>query len=120
MRQAGGRLAAAVLVGLAAAPVMGGAAGERLRVGSERLEWQLRGLRTRVEREPRASDYELERARREMTQLRVERSHDPRLLRLEQQIRDPQWRADRAARQDTILPRAIARQPSCCRSGGWC
>jgi hypothetical protein len=107
MRRAGGRLAAAVLVALAAAPVVGGVAGERLGterlgvgserlgVGSERFEWELRGLRTRVEREPRASHYELERARRELSELWVERSRDPRLTRLDEKIRDLQWRADR-------------------------
>jgi hypothetical protein len=111
MSRSGGTLAAALLVALAAVPVAGGSADERLGLGTDRLQNELRTLKTRVDRAPRATAYDLDRARRRLSEQRLETPDDPRLLRLDQQIRDLQWRADRALRRPAGAGERAALEP---------
>jgi len=74
-------------------------AGDLRGVRIEGLRAELYGLRTRVERAPRASVYDLKQLQRRLSEQRVERPGDPRLDRLELQRRHEQWRAERILRQ---------------------
>jgi hypothetical protein len=88
-----------------------GAVGAFDRAGGRTFELQrdLRAVRPRVEREPRASAYDLERLQRRLHERRIEAPRDPRLQRLEIEARQLRWQADRAARRATAadLPRAL-------------
>jgi hypothetical protein len=89
-----------------------GAVGAFDRAGGRTFELQrdLRAVRPRVEREPRASAYDLERLQRRLHERRIEAPRDPRLQRLEIEARQLRWQADRAARQRVTaaeLPRAL-------------
>ena len=68
----------------------------------EALRSDLYGLRTRVERAPRASVYDLKQLHRRLAEQRAARSGDPRLDRLELQRRHAQWRAERILRRASL------------------
>lgn len=74
-------------------------AADRSSVGTSHLQRDLRGLSTRVERAPRASTGDLKRAERRLHDQWIDTPRDPRLPRLEIEIRDLRWQADRAARR---------------------
>jgi hypothetical protein len=108
---------AAIMVRLIALALLcagpSGAAGALDRAGARtfELERDLRTVRPRVERAPRASAYDLERLQRRLHERRIEAPRDPRLQRLEIEARQLRWQADRAARRQTALgnpPRASA------------
>ncbi|MGH6901750.1 MAG: hypothetical protein ACREIR_03325, partial [Geminicoccaceae bacterium] len=108
---------ASIIVRLIAFALLGaspsGAVGALDRAGGRTFELQrdLRTVRPRVEREPRASAYDLERLQRRLHERRVEAPRDPRLQRLEIEARELRWQADRAARRRTTVgdpPRASA------------
>jgi hypothetical protein len=65
----------------------------------EGLRSDLRGLRARIDDAPRASVWDLKQLERRLAEQRIERPHDPRLDRLELQLRDERWRAERSLRQ---------------------
>jgi len=94
-----GALAVAALV--AVAPEASHA-GDLRGVRIEARRSDLYGLRTRVERAPRASVYDLKQLQRRLAEQRVETPGDPRLDRLELQRRHEQWRAERILRQATL------------------
>lgn len=71
--------------------------------GTFELQRDLRTVRPRVEREPRASSYDLERLQRRLHERRIEAPRDPRLQRLEIEARQLRWQADRAARRRTTV-----------------
>jgi len=91
-----GALAVAALVAMAPEASH---AGDLRGIRIEALRADLYGLRTRVERAPRASVYDLKQLQRRLAEQRVERPDDPRLDRLELQRRHEQWRAERILRQ---------------------
>jgi hypothetical protein len=67
--------------------------------GAEDLRWELRTLSPRIDREPRATAYDLEQLQRRLFELRVDRPNDPALGQLELQLRQERWRADRIIEQ---------------------
>jgi hypothetical protein len=88
-----------------------GAAGALDGSGERTFELQrdLRTVRPRVEREPRAAAYDLQALQRRLHERRIEAPRDPRLQRLEIEARQLRWQADRAARRRAAaadLPRA--------------
>jgi hypothetical protein len=90
-----------------------GAAGALDGSGGRTFELQrdLRTVRPRVEREPRAAAYDLRGLQRRLHERRIEAPRDPRLQRLEIEARQLRWQADRAARRRAPaadLPRASA------------
>jgi hypothetical protein len=90
-----------------------GAVGAFDRSGARTFELQrdLRTVRPRVEREPRASAYDLRGLQRRLHEGRIEAPRDARLQRLEIEARQLRWQADRAARWRATaadLPRASA------------
>jgi hypothetical protein len=90
-----------------------GAVGAFDRSGGRTFELQrdLRTVRSRVEREPRASAYDLRGLQRRLHEGRIEAPRDARLQRLEIEARQLRWQADRAARWRATaadLPRASA------------
>jgi hypothetical protein len=96
---------------LCAGPSDAGGALDRAGARTFELERDLRTVRPRVERAPRASAYDLERLQRRLHERRIEAPRDPRLQRLEIEARRLRWQADRAARRGTTLgnpPRASA------------
>jgi hypothetical protein len=92
-------IAAMVVAALAAVAPAASHAGDLRGVRIEGLRSDLYGLRTRVERAPRASVYDLKQLQRRLAEQRVETPGDPRLDRLELQRRHEQWRAERILRQ---------------------
>jgi hypothetical protein len=111
------KLPASIIVRLIALALLSaspfGAVGALDRAGGLTFELQrdLRTVRPRVEREPRASAYDLERLQRRLHERRIEAPRDPRLQRLEIEARHLRWQADRAARRRATLgdpPRASA------------
>jgi hypothetical protein len=93
---------ALVVAGLVAMAPVASQAGDLRGVRIEGLRSDLYGLRTRVERAPRASVYDLKQLQRRLAEQRVETPGDPRLDRLELQRRHAQWRAERILRQATL------------------
>jgi hypothetical protein len=93
------KIAAMMVAALVAMPPAASHAGDLRGVWIEGLRSELYGLRTRVERAPRASVYDLKQLRRRLAERRVETPGDPRLDRLELQRRHEQWRAERILRQ---------------------
>jgi len=91
-----------VVAALAAMAPAASHAGDLRGVRIEALRSDLYGLRTRVERAPRASVHDLKQLRRRLAEQRVETPNDPRLERLELQRRHEQWRAERILRQATL------------------
>ena len=91
-------IAAMVVAALAAVAPAASHAGDLRGVRIEGLRSDLYGLRTRVERAPRASVYDLKQLQRRLAEQRVETPGDPRLDRLELQRRHAQWRAERILR----------------------
>lgn len=65
----------------------------------ESLRGDLLSARREALRAPRASLYELKRLERRLAEQRVETPDDPRLERLELQLRHDQWQAERVLRQ---------------------
>jgi hypothetical protein len=98
-RPAAGAMVVAALVAMA--PVASHA-GDLRGVRIESLRSDLYGLRTRVERAPRASVYDLKQLQRRLAEQRVETPGDPRLGRLALQRRNEQWRAERILRQAAL------------------
>jgi hypothetical protein len=90
-------LAAAILIALAALPVQSRADGLRgARI--EGLSGDLRGVRARVDEAPRASVYDLKRLQRRLAEQRADTPDEPRLERLDLQLRHERWRAERVLR----------------------
>ena len=105
------RRRAAVLVGLilagllVASPRAGGAfdgGGAR----TFELQRDLRTLRPRVERAPRAAAYDLSNLERRLHDRRIDASRDPRLPGLEIEARRLRWQADRNARPPMTADRS--------------
>src|SRR5919106_1442843 len=99
-----GLLLAAVLIGAPA-----GAANELDRSGARTLELQrdLRSVRSRLERAPRASSFDLKELQRRLHDRRIDDPRDPRLEELALEIRRLRAKADREARaQSAALPRS--------------
>jgi hypothetical protein len=75
--------------------------------GTEGLRSELRTLSTRIEREPRATAYDLEQLQRQLFEQRVDRPNDPGLGELELQLRHERWRADRVIEQRSTAGEAL-------------
>jgi hypothetical protein len=97
-----------LLAVLIAAPL--GTAGGFDRSGAHTLELQrdLRTLRPRIERAPRASSFDLKELQRRLHDRQIDDPHDPRLQGLALELQRLRARADRAARRPraTALPRS--------------
>jgi hypothetical protein len=101
MRRLRAAPAAALLAALAVLAVESRADGLRgARI--EGLAGDLRGVRARLDEAPRASVYDLKRLQRPLAEQRVGRPDDPRLDRLELELRHERWRAERILRQEAL------------------
>jgi hypothetical protein len=90
-----------------------GTAGALDRSGARIFELQgdLRTVRPRTLREPRASAYDLRNLERRLHEAQLDAPRDPRLPSLEIEARELRWQADRTARRRTTaadLPRSAA------------
>jgi hypothetical protein len=72
-----------------------GLAGEPKGPGSLAIERDLRAIRARIDRAPRASSFDLDRASRDLWAHRLDAPDDPKVLHLEREIRDLRHDADR-------------------------
>jgi hypothetical protein len=78
-----------------------GLAGEPKGPGSLGIEHDLRAIRTRIDRAPRASSFDLDRVERDLWEHRLDAPKDPKVLHLEREIRDLRHDADRHLRGQT-------------------
>jgi len=103
------RVVRLILVGLL---IAGPRAGSGFDGGGRTFELQrdLRTVRPRVDRQPRASAYDLRNLARRLHEERIDAPRDPRLFELESEARRLRWQADRNARLPASAdrPRASA------------
>jgi hypothetical protein len=77
----------------------GAAAFDRAGVRTFELQRDLRTVRPRTLREPRASAFDLRNLERRLREVQLDAPRDPRLPSLELEARELRWQADRSARQ---------------------
>ena len=82
-------------------------AGDLRGAGTEDLRWELRTLSPRIDREPRATAYDLKQLQRRLFEQRIDRPNDPALAGLELQLRHERWRADRLIEQRSTASGAM-------------
>jgi hypothetical protein len=63
--------------------------------GTLGIERDLRAIRTRIDRAPRASSFHLDQVERDLWEHRLDAPDDPKILHLEREIRDLRHDADR-------------------------
>lgn len=97
-----------LLVGaLIASPLQLAGAFDRSGARTLELQRDLRSVRSRVERAPRASSFDLENLQRRLHDQRIEQPRDPRLQELEIELRRLRAKAERAARRPIEKPRYL-------------
>lgn len=96
------RFVPAIALVMLAAACQASLAGDLRGARIEGLRSDLRGVRGRIDDAPRARVYDLKRLERRLVEQRVDRPNDPRLDRLELELRDERWRAERILRQDDL------------------
>jgi hypothetical protein len=96
------------IVALSASPVASASAIDRSDARVLELQRDLRSMRSRVERAPRAASFALESLQRRLHDLRIDKPRNPRLHALQTELRRLSAKADRAAdrRGAAMLPRS--------------